>query len=97
MRVCLCFGLFLQRLEVDLPGDFAFDTGGKPVGFLAPPARDEFELFDAKWFGLGIAFHALWVAVLVVPNGICGPSLGEEEEVSLDARVRVEDAIGQAD
>ena len=80
-----------------LPGLFGLHARGKAVGLVAPPVDLGFEFLEAHGLGLVVALHAFGIGVLVVPDVLGGPALGEEQQVGLDAGVGIEHAVGQAD
>ena len=86
----------LDLVDGDLPGLFGFDPLFKPIGLAAPPGDLGLELRKAHGLGLVVAFDALGIGMLVVPDGFGGHALGEKKQVGLDAGVGVEHAVGQA-
>ena len=62
---------------------------------LLPPLLFEVELFDADGLRLVVGLGSRWIGVLVEPNLFGWLTLGEEQQVRLDARVRTEDAVRQ--
>ena len=90
----------ILEVEVEIAGLYILDCN--PPGMLIhdpllPPGLLGGELLDADGLGLVVRLHALGVGVLVVPELLGWPALGEEEEVGAYARVGVEDPVGQAD
>ncbi len=76
-------------LQGDAPGVLVFLP-------LAPPGFFRVKFLDVDGAGFVVALHPIRVGVLVVPYLFGRAAFFKEEQVGLDARVGVEDAIGQA-
>jgi len=87
----------LDLVDGNLPRLFRFDPGGKAVFLLPPPVDFSLELLETDGLGLVVALHARRIGMLVVPDMFRRLPFGEEKEVRFDARIGVEDAVGEAD
>jgi hypothetical protein len=86
-------------LDADFPGLLGLDAGFEAVFLGAPPVDLGLELLEAHGLGFVVAGDAFWIGVLVEPDFFGGGLfalgfLGEEEDVSFDAGVGIEDAVG---